>query len=268
VTPSRITVTGAEGTRPVYSHSRLGSFEQCPLKYKFRYIDLIEKPEEESIEAYVGHRVHETLEKLHPAGRGQGTRKDLGALLALYRDEWERNWRPEIRIVRRGARAEEYFEYGAKCIRTYYEKIYPSDQAETLEIERKLVFTLDPGGRYPMQGYVDRIARRADGTYEVHDYKTGRRVPTQGQADSDRQLGLYHLGVQALWPDARRVELVWHYLATGTTLRSRRSPQQLVQLCTDTRALIDRIEKQKDFPANKSALCDWCEYRPECPAWR
>ena len=27
---------------PVYSHSRLSTFEQCPLKFKFRYIDYVE----------------------------------------------------------------------------------------------------------------------------------------------------------------------------------------------------------------------------------
>ena len=47
----------------MYSHSRLETFEQCPQKYKFRYIDNI-RTETEGIEAFVGKRVHEALEKL------------------------------------------------------------------------------------------------------------------------------------------------------------------------------------------------------------
>ena len=47
-----------------YSHSRLSTFEQCPLKFKFQYIDKIEKAEE-SVEAFMGKRVHEVLEKLY-----------------------------------------------------------------------------------------------------------------------------------------------------------------------------------------------------------
>ena len=48
----------------VYSHSRLSCFEQCPHKFKLQYIDKVETEVEESIEAYLGLRVHETLEKL------------------------------------------------------------------------------------------------------------------------------------------------------------------------------------------------------------
>lgn len=36
---------------PVYSHSRIETFETCPLKYKFKYVDGIRK-EEESVEAF------------------------------------------------------------------------------------------------------------------------------------------------------------------------------------------------------------------------
>lgn len=258
--------TVRDGSRPIYSHSRLEAFESCALKYKFRYIDKIEK-KEQGVEAFVGSRVHETLRKLHDDLRARHT-VTLQELLDFYRAQWNKNWGPQVKIVRRGESAKSYFQYGGQCIRTYYERIHPRDRAETLETERKLDFSLDPGGGYPMQGYVDRIARRADGTFEVHDYKTGRRVPTQRQADSDRQLGLYHIGVQAMWPDAQRVELVWHFLGAGATLRSRRTVEQLVQLGADTRALIDHIERQIEFPARKSALCDWCEFRPECPAWR
>jgi len=255
-----------DGSRPIYSHSRLEAFESCALKYKFRYIDKIER-KEQGVEAFVGSRVHETLRKLHDDLHAQQP-VTLRELLEFYREQWNKNWGPQVKIVRRRESAKSYFQYGGQCVRTYYERIYPSDRAKTIETERRLHFNLDPGGGYPMQGYVDRIARRADGTFEVHDYKTSRRVPTQRQADGDRQLGLYHIGVQALWPEAQKVELVWHYLGAGTTLRSRRTTEQLVQLRADTRALIDHIESEIQFPAHKSALCDWCEFRAECPAWR
>jgi putative RecB family exonuclease len=48
----------------VYSHSRLSCFEQCPQKFKLQYIDKVETDVEESVEAFLGSRTHETLEKL------------------------------------------------------------------------------------------------------------------------------------------------------------------------------------------------------------
>ena len=47
-----------------YSHSRINTFENCPLQYKFNYIEKI-KRDEESIEAFVGSRFHEVMEKLY-----------------------------------------------------------------------------------------------------------------------------------------------------------------------------------------------------------
>ena len=55
----------------LYSHSRLASFENCPKQFEFRYIQKIPS-ETESIEAFVGKRVHEVLERLYEfVDRGQ-----------------------------------------------------------------------------------------------------------------------------------------------------------------------------------------------------
>ena len=47
-----------------FSYSRLNTFSHCPQKYKIQYIDLISN-DNESIEAYMGSRVHEVLESLY-----------------------------------------------------------------------------------------------------------------------------------------------------------------------------------------------------------
>ena len=48
----------------VYSHSRLKCFENCPKQFHFKYI--LKLPQEtEGVEAFVGKRVHEVLERLY-----------------------------------------------------------------------------------------------------------------------------------------------------------------------------------------------------------
>jgi putative RecB family exonuclease len=49
----------------IYSHSRLSCYEQCPRKYKLQYIDRIKIEVKETIELFLGKRVHETLKKLY-----------------------------------------------------------------------------------------------------------------------------------------------------------------------------------------------------------
>lgn len=250
-----------------YSHSQLEAFETCPLKYKWRYIDRIEKPEEETVEAFVGSRVHEALQKLYE-DLGLAKIDSLEELLAHYRAQWQKEWKPTIKIVRPDFTPENYFDYGAQCLRNYYECYHPFNQSQTLKTETRIFFTLDPAGQYRLRGVIDRVARRLDGTYEIHDYKTGRSLPPQPVLDADRQLGLYQLGLMNLWPDAQRVELLWHYVGFKTTLRSQRRPEQLEVLRADTIQLIDRIEAEKDFEPRKNDWCDWCEFRAACPLWK
>jgi len=250
---------------PVYSHSRLETFENCPLKYKFRYIDGIKKAEQ-GVEAFLGAQVHEVLRKLYDDLQLEKL-NTLDELLELFAAHWKKAWGPHVRIVRAGMTEQNYFDTGKKCIRNFYERNQPFRQSQTLGTEVHLTFPLDGEGKYQLQGYVDRIARREDGTIEIHDYKTGR-LPAQEKADADRQLALYQIGVERQWPETRGVELIWHYVAFRETQRSRRTAQQLVQLRKQTIEQINRIESAKQFEGRRSALCDWCEYKPDCPLWR
>ena len=45
----------------IYSHSRLSTFENCPLKYKYTYIDKLDRDRRDSVEAFMGSLVHETM---------------------------------------------------------------------------------------------------------------------------------------------------------------------------------------------------------------
>ncbi len=249
----------------IYSHSRLSTFEQCPQRYKFKYIDRIAKAEQ-TIELYLGSRVHEVLEKLY-ADLRTGKLNTLKELFEHYRGRWKAEWSAKVRVVKQGRNARQYFQLGARCIGNYYEQYRPFGQSETVETEAQVRFALGGDEKYQFQGYIDRVARRNDGTYEIHDYKTAGSLPTQKQADADRQLALYQIGLAGTLRQRSRIELVWHYLRHRKSIHSKRTPHELVKLTESTVALIQRIENQKRFPTRVSPLCDWCEYRAECPEW-
>ena len=46
----------------IHSHSSLGSFENCPRQFWYQYIGKPPVEKMETIEAFLGKRVHETLE--------------------------------------------------------------------------------------------------------------------------------------------------------------------------------------------------------------
>jgi len=250
----------------LYSHSRLSSFENCPQKFQFRYV--LQVPQEtEGIEAFVGKRVHEILERLY-IFVGRDMLPGLPKVIARYHTLFDEHFDADrIRIVKEGMKVDDYRRLGVDCITNYYGRHYPFDQDETLGIERRVVFHLDDEERYGLQGIIDRIVRTRDGVIEIHDYKTGAYVPSQKKLDEDRQLALYQIGVAREFGDDAPIRLVWHYVAKNRRCVSERTPEQLDALRAETIELIDRIEAERAFPAEKNRLCDWCEFRDICPAW-
>ena len=248
----------------VYSHSRLSAFERCPRKFQYRYVWKL-PAEGESIEGFVGKRVHEVLERLHRAAESIGVPslpKVLWRFQQMFQEAYDAN---RVRIVREGTPLDFYRGLGEQCLANYYHEHYPFDRDETLALEEHVSFQLGGAG-YAVQGFIDRIARTRDGAIEIQDYKTSARVPSQADADGDRQLALYQIGVGQRFGADRPVRLVWRYLRQRRTLVSTRTPEQLDDLAAQTRALIDRIRSETTFEARPSALCRWCEYREGCPA--
>ena len=248
---------------PVYSHSRLSSYENCPLLYKYSYVEKVKLEHVETVEAFMGSRVHEALEKLY---RDLKLSKPnaLEDILAFYKASWERSWREDVKIVRVKYTPQNYYETGAKCIVDYYQRYAPFDQSRTLGLEQSIFIDLDG---YKLRGFIDRLAQRMDGYYEIHDYKTSQYLPMQRHLDEDRQLALYQIGIEERWGNVERVELVWHYLVHDTEMRSKRSSADIARLKADTIALIEEIGKaveEDNFPAKETQLCSWCEYQSLC----
>jgi putative RecB family exonuclease len=253
----------------VYSHSRLAAYETCPMQYRLRYIDLVDVERRETVESFLGRRVHETLQYLYDR-LAEGALLTEQELLTHLGDAWEREWHDQVQLVRADAKVADYRSTAERCVANYYRANHPFDQGRTVATEMAVVFPLDGERDVQIKGYIDRLVRLAPGFYEIHDYKTSRRLPTQAEIDRDRQLALYQMAVNRMMPDVRQVRLVWHYLAHGRRLRSLRTPEALEQLRCATLALIDRVEdagRRDDFPAVRSRLCGWCDYRPVCPAW-
>ncbi len=247
-----------------FSPSSLGCFERCPKQYHFRYV--LKLPvETETIEAFVGKRVHEVLERLYRFV-GRGMVPSLNKVLQRYRQSFDDRFDPErTRIVRDDAGLDFYRDNGARGLENYYRRFYPFDADETLGLEKPIHFTLDDAEQYTVRGVIDRIVRSRDGVLEIHDFKTGRRIPRQKELDNDRQLGLYELGLRKLWREEGVVRLVWHYLLPDKMRSSLRTPEQREALRNDTTLHIDRIRNESDWTPRKSQLCRWCEYRAHCP---
>ena len=248
----------------IYSYSRLNTFEQCPLKFKYKYIDKI--PETKiTIEAYLGKTVHRTLEWLYSQVK-QNKIPTIEEVIIFYSRNWEREYKSTITIIKQELTIEDYFNKGIKFLLDYYTKNKPFKD-NTLEVEKRIF--IDLGENYKLQGFIDRfVYNLKSGEYEIHDYKTANNLPPQNRIDNDKQLALYSIGIKELLGKEKKVCLIWHYLAHNKKICSRRTDEQLEQLKKETIALIKKIESTTRFPPYISKLCDWCDYKDMCSAWK
>jgi RecB family exonuclease len=252
---------------PLYSHSRLGTYENCPFQYKLRYVNKVKPILGNSIESFMGSMVHDSLEWLYKLAQDSNiiTKETL---LEKYDKLWNENWDDTIRVVKKDLTADNFKETGQTCLEMYYDRYHPFDQAITIGLEERMMIELPENKK--MQGYIDRLDKIGDGHFAVHDYKTSNRVPPQNKADKDRQLGLYALAVQQRYPEVKKIDLIWHYVRFDEEVRSSRDEKQLDSMITSTVSLINDIEaatERKEFPTKTSILCNWCEYKAQCPEY-
>lgn len=246
----------------IYSYSRLGSFKSCPLKFKYAYIDRVGL-KRRTVEAFMGSRFHETMERYY--GRAAFEKLDAEGLKNYFNEIWDKEWSEEVEVLNPEMEAEDYRKIGLKAIEDYCRRHDPTEEGHVMGIERQLIVDLDGGGNHKLRCIIDRLMKRDDGTFEIHDYKTSARLPTQQDVDADTQLALYEIAVRDAWPEVRDIDLVWHYAAFDQELRSKRSTDELEKLKDETVALIDEIESCRDFEPCESSLCNWCDFQRICP---
>ena len=247
----------------IYSHSRLATFEQCPLKFKFQYIDRLVPDMKQSIEGFLGNKVHDTLEWIYKEV-SKGKEFQLDEVILFYSEVWGKDYTEEIKIIKEEYNVEYYFNKGIKFLIDYFMKYSPF-RDNTIATEKRIIVNLDPYGKYKLQGYIDRLVYNKDqNIYEIHDYKTGGFIKSQEELDKDRQLALYSIGIKQEFENANDVHLVWHFLDFNQKMISKRTKEQLEILKQEVIDLINKIESSLNFPAKSSPLCNWCGFKQQC----
>lgn len=241
------------------SYSALETYQNCPLKYKFQQIDHIKVPK--SKEAVFGSTVHDTMKFIHTPGI-------LSPTLDQAMEHFANAWNPAVFDNADEERAA--FSQGIKILQDYYQKNNPAD-FNIINLESRFEINIgDEKNGHVISGIVDRIDKTEDG-YEIIDYKTTRKMPSQEKVDNDLQLSVYLQAFLSRYPKEierlDKIKVSLYYLKHGVKLSSTRTLEQLKnseQLFLDTIKIIE----SSNFEPVISPLCDWCGYQKMCPMWK
>lgn len=249
------------------SYSSLNTYKTCPLKFKHETIDKIPAPK--SKEAFVGGLVHKALHFMFTKSPLFPT---LDEVINFFHKLWNQkkekdSWEEEEELI--------YQKEGIDILKKFY-KSNPPWNFHVVDLESRFeVLIEDPRENEPhiLAGIIDRVDKLNDGSYEIIDYKTAKRMPSQDIVDNDLQMSIYNLGILKRWPHLinQKIKLTLHFLKHDEKISTYRSPESLNKTKQEIIKSIYEIKERlrnNDFPPTPSALCDWCGYRKICPAWR
>lgn len=265
--PEQLGFAGMPDRLFVCTPSKLGSYTDCPRRYRHAYLDR-PAPQKGPPWAHnsLGSSVHTALRNWFGLPPARRTREALPRLLhGTWVAEGYRDQEQERTAFRR---ALEWLE-------SYVDNLDPG--FEPLGVERVVAAKT---AVLAVNGRADRIDARPgpDGRTElvIVDYKTGRAGLDVDDARGSQALALYAYAAERVFHQpCRRVEL--HHLPSGSvaahehTVESlnrhvSRAEQTAQDILAAQRAVEAGADPDQAFPMAPGNQCGWCDYRRGCPA--
>ncbi|MDH4171525.1 MAG: PD-(D/E)XK nuclease family protein [Acidimicrobiia bacterium] len=241
------------------SPSSAGSFEQCPQRWKFRYLDrLPDPPGEAALAGTFAHRVLEVLLQLPSADRTPEQAK------AIARDEWpSMESDPDFaQLSLDDAQARRFRWVAWSAIEGLWRLEDPA-RVQVQATEQVVDATL---GGVPFRGIVDRLDIETDGMV-VTDYKSGRVPRPRYRHGRLSQVLLYAAAVTEMLGEApRRARLLYLGQRTIETDVTEEAVAEVVDALTTTWRDLQSSCASTAFETRTGPLCAWCPYLDQCPA--
>lgn len=244
------------------SPSRASQFKTCPKQFKFANIDKLKEPTNE-VQAK-GTTVHQALEDLFDLPKEE---RSIEKLHNLFRDAWTkvRGNDDHFDLFDSVEEERDWGIDGLKLLNNYMTMEDPTS-FEPLEREKWVRGTIED---LNLRGILDRMDRNEKGELVIVDYKSGKAPMAQYKEPRFFALKLYALLIKEELGEMP-AELKLIYLKNSTIHSLKVTKDSLNEVKEEVLEIWNEIKKSfknNDFPATPNPLCDWCYFKPICPAF-
>jgi len=234
------------------SASAVKTYESCPKKYYYNYIEKVARKQWPHFD--LGNLCHITLEKFHEIYmvtglKGYGTYTNLmGKCFEESRKEF-----PNMNI--------NLVKEAKDMLMIYLERIKSEGMPNVIGVEAG--FNMDIGDNIIVRGFLDRLDIMKDGLYHIVDYKTTRNKKYLDPF----QLSIYGLWLKREYPEIKEFVGSYSLLRHNSELLTYKF--NLEDLDKTKKKLLeyaDKISNENTWITLPTRLCDWCDFQEVCPA--
>ena len=235
------------------SPSKIQTYEDCPLKFKFQYVLRVPTPPK----TYFGmgtaiHAVAENLTKMQKDGK-ESTEKLAFEIL---------NKRWDTTSYRNQRTKENQDKVKSKeMVKTYmeWEKNNPNTP---VDVESKFQIKINDA---VISGMIDRVEQTPEGEYEVIDFKTGYAYKNKNTIKEDVQMNIYALGTEKLYGKLP-IKTSLFYIKDNKFVPHFIEKEPLEKFTESLGDKIDAIFEEKFDAIPEFRKCSRCDYASICDA--
>ena len=250
-----LAVESRTGPAPLrLSFSRVDTYQSCPLRYRFGYVD--ELPSAPGPHLSWGSSIHAALETFWDQKLPEAPPVEvlLDALYAHWDDEGFVGIERDEKI--------RWYRHAQDVLRRHHSRFVNTYQPA---VATEQWFELDLGDAITVVGSIDHVARTAAGGIGIVDWKTNRKAKTRAQVADSLQLAIYAMAARELWGH----EPEWvalDFVVPGVRVAVDRKDIDVDAAVRRIHGVAGKIRAEV-FDPTPSALCNWCDWRAECPAF-
>jgi len=247
---------------PAYlSPSSASSFDGCPRRWKFKYVDRLPEPSGEA--ALIGSFAHLVLEHLCQL---QAPERTLDAAKTLARALWgEFETDEDYLALELDGDDSRAFRWNAwQCIAGLWTLEDPAN-VDVISTEEKVRTTL---GEVPFVGIIDRVDQIND-ELVVTDYKSGTLPGIRWRDDKIQQVLLYAAALQEETGEMpRSARLIYLKQSIVDIAVTQTKLDEAIGQLEGTWTALGHACESDEFEAKPGVLCGWCPFADRCPEGR
>lgn len=247
------------------SPSRMSDFKKCPKSFHFKSVLRI--PTETTIAQLKGTLVHLVLERLFDLPRDSRTPAAAIALIPVCLSELNDNT-SYTKII------QDNFSLLSSESQELITKYFAMENPTNFDPTARELWVHGKVEEMPIVGVIDRLdtVHNSDGsiTSFISDYKTGKLPAPRYRAEAFFAMKVYALLQNQANKPVNRLRLIYIKEAERkAVLRLEITPAILKDTLDEVSQLVTSIKTahaNNSWPAIVNPLCNWCDFKPICPA--